>query len=241
MVVSSMAVPGAAPGTSFIDRVFDLVERVDYRLAESQADRDAVFRLRHDAYLREGAIAPALSRRFTDAMDERDNAWIFGVFLDGRLASSIRLHIAADRRGDLPAMDVFGDVLGPQIEAGRTIIDPTRFVADAAMARRYPQLPYVTVRLAWAACEWFGADELLATVRAEHMAFYKRTFGHQPVGDCRPYPQLAKPIGLMTLNYPEERDRVRRKYPFFRSTAFERRMLFQRHPVAEPVAARQAA
>lgn len=33
----------------------------------------------------------------------------------------------------------------------------------------------------------------------------------------------------MTVNYREVMERVHRRYPFFRSTFFERRMLFERH------------
>ncbi len=219
--------PRVAQRSGFVERVFELIDRVDYRLAETPADREAIFRLRYDAYLREGAITPNFSRRFTDARDEQVNALIFGVYVDGVLASSLRLHVAARGVGDLPALGVFSDVLGPELLLGKTIIDPTRFVVDAGMARLYPQLPYATVRLGWAACEYFNADIVLATVREEHQAFYRRTFGHQPVGVCRPYPQLEKPIALMMLDYKAERDRVHARYPFFRSSAFERRMLFE--------------
>ena len=98
----------------------------------------------------------------------------------------------------------------------------------------------MTVRLPWLASEYFNADLLLAAVRAEHQAFYKRTLGHQAVCEPRPYPKLQKPISLMSLNYREARDRVHQRYPFFRSNYFERRMLFERHiDVAhqQPVAA----
>jgi hypothetical protein len=54
----------------------------------------------------------------------------------------------------------------------------------------------------------------------------------------RPYPLLAKPIGLMTIDYQAVAEQVHRRYPFFRSTLFERRMLFERAPVsANPVSA----
>ena len=46
--------------------------------------------------------------------------------------------------------------------------------------------------------------------------------------DRAPYPLLIKPITLMTANYREVSDYVYRRYPFFRSTYFERRMLFER-------------
>ena len=163
------------------------------------------------------------------------NAWIFGVYIDGELASSIRLHVASRQSPDLPALGVFSDLLSPEIAAGKTIIDPTRFVADRTASRRFPELCYVTTRLAWLASEYFQTSLLLATVRAEHQAFYRRVFGHRLICDPRHYPSLAKPISLMALDYAMARERVPQRYPFFRSTFFERRMLFARTPVAVPM------
>ena len=213
---------------SFSDRVAKFLDRVDIRRADTDEDREAVFRLRYDAYLREGAITPGLSKRVTDRFDDMANAWIFGVHLDGKLVSSLRLNVSLDICPDLPALQVFSDVLAERIEAGETIVDPTRFVADAASSRLYPELPYMTLRLGWVATQYFEADLVLAAVRAEHQAFYKRVFGHRPVCAPRPYPNLEKPISLMALDPRAAREQVHRRYPFFRSTFFERRMLFER-------------
>src|SRR5205807_456644 len=149
-----------------------LLERVDYRRADTSEEKEAIFRLRHAAYLREGAIPPSPSGRFCDALDDTANAWIFGIYIEGELVSSIRLHVATRQFPDLPALNVFSDLLSPEIAAGRTIVDPTRFVTDQAASRRYPELCYATTRLAWLASEFFSANLLLATVRAEHQAFY---------------------------------------------------------------------
>lgn len=223
-----MVAVALAAAPSFADRVAQLLERVDYRRAESAEDCEAIFRLRYDAYLREGTISPSFGRRIADDYDETDNAWLFGLHIDGTLASSIRLNVATRAQPELPAMRVFSDVLMPELEVGKTIVDPTRFVVDYASSRTYPELAYVTVRLGWVAGDFFNADLILATVRVEHQAFYKRVFGHRPMCDARPYPSLTKPISLMTLDYPAVREPVHRRYPFFRSTYFERRMLFER-------------
>jgi len=212
---------------SFSDRLFAALERVDYRLIASAEDRDAVYRLRYDAYLREGSIPASFSKRFFDDYDDMPNAWTFGLLIDGRLASSFRMHISTPEHPDIPALHVFPE-LGPEIEAKKVIIDPTRFVADAACARLYPELPYLTVRLGYLAAEYFNADYVLATVRGEHQAFYKRVFGHKVVQPPRPYPTLTKPISLMSLDFPPARETILRRYPIFRSTLFERRMLFER-------------
>jgi N-acyl-L-homoserine lactone synthetase len=220
------------PAPSFVDTVQDLVERVDYRRADTPEEREEIYRLRYDAYRQEGAIEPSLSRSFSDRFDDLDNAYVFGVHFDGKLASSIRLNISTPECPELPALGVFDDVLSPLIEARKTIIDPTRFVVEPDIARSLPKISYATVRIGWMACEFFETDWVLATVRVEHQAFYKRLFGHKPLCKARPYPTLKKPISLMGLEYPAARERVHQRYPFFRSTYFERRMLFERfiHP-----------
>ncbi len=219
---------------TFFDRVARLLEKVDYRLALDDDDKDAIYRLRYDAYLREGAIGPSFSRRFQDKFDDKDNTWTYGFYIDGRLVSSIRIHVATSAYPDMPALLSFPEVLGPELDAGKVIIDPTRFVIDWRASRAYPELRYIIVRLPFIACEFFGADLLLATVRTEHQAFYKRVFGHQVLAPARPYASLVKPLSLMTLDYFAAKDRVQQRYPFFRSTFFERRMLFDVAAAARP-------
>ena len=216
------------PTPSFVDGVQDLVERVDYRRADTPEEKEEIYRLRYDAYRHEGAIEPNLSRSFSDRFDELDNAYVFGVHFDGKLASSIRLNVSTPQSPELPALGVFSDVLGPLIEARKAIIDPTRFVVEPGIARTLPKISYATVRIGWMACEFFDVDWVLATVRTEHQAFYKRLFGHKALCKARPYPTLKKPISLMGLEYPAAKERVHQRYPFFRSTYFERRMLFER-------------
>jgi hypothetical protein len=223
-----MSVLAAEQPTSLDDRVQQLLQRVDYRRADTAEERTAIFKLRHEAYLREGAISANPTGQFSDPVDDRDNCWIFGVYIDGKLASSIRLSITIPGSVDIPALDVFSDVLLGEIMAGKKYIDPTRFVADRAASRAFPELPYVTLRLPWLALEYFNADFMLAAVRAEHQAFYKRLWGSKPVCEARPYPNLQKPISLMTLDYRAACERVYRRHPFFRSSQFERRMLFER-------------
>ena len=78
------------------------------------------------------------------------------------------------------------------------------------------------------AAEHFGADLLLASVRTEHQPFYHRMFGHAVlVRPARPFPTLIKPISLMASDFPRQREAMLARYPFFRSTYFERRMLFE--------------
>ena len=136
--------------------------------------------------------------------------------------------MATPEHPDTPSMDVFPDLLKPELAQGKVLVDPTRFVADPSRAKRFPELPYMTLRLAYVACSYFNADIGLATVRTEHQSFYRRVFLHQPLSGPRDYPGLTKPICLMAVDFPAMRDKVFARYPYLRSSYFERRKLFER-------------
>ena len=209
------------------DRGAELLSQVEYRVMESAAEREEVYRLRYRAYLQEGAIAPNAAELLYDKFDDAPNSWIFGLYLDGALASSLRVSVSTPETPITPAIDAFYDRLGPEVAKGRIIVDPNRFVADPARSNRLPELPYLTVRLGYVACGHFNADIGTATVRKEHQAFYRRVFLQEVWCAPRPYPSLVKPLSLMAAHYPVVRDRIFRRYPYFRSTAEECERLFR--------------
>ena len=211
-----------------LKRKLGLLDEVDYRLAETEAEKEAIYRLRYRAYLHEGAIEPRADQRLTDRFDNLPNSWLFGIHLDGELTSSIRISVATRDNDDTPAVDAFRDLLAPELAKGKVIVDPNRFVADPLSRTKYPELPYLTVRLGYVACGYFNADIGTATVRAEHRAFYQRLFLQKSLCEPRPYPTLTKPLCLMAADYLSIRDKVFERFPLMRSSAAERRMLFDR-------------
>jgi hypothetical protein len=214
---------------SFSDRLSQFASKIEFRRADTDEDREAIFRLRYKAYLREGAIPSNVHEKFADADDETDNAYLMGLYVNGELATSLRLHVASKAANpECPSLHVFSDVLQPRIDAGDVIIDTTRFVADEKLSRLYRGLPYVTIRLCVVAAEYFGGVHLLAAVRSEHRAFYIRAFGSEVLCDARPYPPLLKPISLTSLNFKTAGAELYRRYPFYRSSSIERMRLFQR-------------
>jgi hypothetical protein len=220
--------PAAEPTIAAVGWNSGLLGRVDYGLAQTPEEKQEIYNLRYRAYLREGAIPPSADERVTDQYDDLPNSWTFGVYFHGELYSSVRISVlTSDWRMSCSA-EAFGEILNPRLDRGEIIIDPARFVADPDKAKRFPELPYVTLRLAYMACEYFSADVGLAIVRAEHQAFYRRVFLHESIAEPRFFPGLLKPVGLMAVNFPAMRDKVFERYPMMRSTAFERRMLFQR-------------
>lgn len=212
----------------FADRVMRLLERVEYRRADSPADKEAIYRLRHDAYMRAGTVEPKASGMFHDAMDETDNAWLVGVYIDGTLASALRLHISASLRAPLPELASFPDLIEPHLTAGRTIIDASRFVSSLEFSLQHSEIPYLTLRPTFLAEEFFAADYVIAGCLAEHQAFYRRMFGAVPWSAPRPYPHFKRPMALVAYECNLQREKIHERYPFYQSAHAERVRLFER-------------
>ncbi|MCT8997693.1 N-acyl amino acid synthase FeeM domain-containing protein [Chelativorans intermedius] len=214
--------------------VLSVLENIEYRLCESGEDLEAIYRLRYDSYLNAGMVGEDAARMVTDRYDELPNSYRFGVFYEGNLVSTIRLHYVNSAFPVSPSSEVFGDILEPRIAAGETFVDPSRFAAEREWARTLRVLPYITLRLAVVACKHFNPTFCLTAVKEEHGAFYHRIFRSTPATDARDYPGLTVPVLLLESRCSENMEDTIRRFPFFRSTAFERRLLFERPKRGEP-------
>src|SRR5437588_203900 len=179
---------GAEPRPPLLVRGAGLLGRTEYRLIETPEDRDSVYLLRYRAYLHGGLISPSESRRVNDRYDDAPNVWIFGIFVDGELCGSFRLHVLTSEWRLSYTTELFGDVLHPRLDRGEVFIDPARFVADPEKAQRFPELPYLAVRLGYMACDHFNADIGLAMVRNEYQTIYRRIFISLTLYDSHPHP-----------------------------------------------------
>ena len=200
---------------------FDALRRTQsqttYRRAESEADRRAVFALRHDAYAREGAIEPRPDGLLRDAFDDMPHSHTIMVEVCGRLAGTIRLHHLSpgSDRGS-PALEVFSDVLEPLL-AGCPggVLEPNCFAIDHHASAVHAGLAHLVLRAPCVAAEWWDVDAIIATVRQEHQAFYRRVLRCVPRVAPRAYPGRTKALGLMVVDFRAEWPGVQQRYPFF--------------------------
>jgi hypothetical protein len=210
----------------FNERLRAFIEQIECREAIIDAEREDIYKLRYVGYERAGMLPPGAPEYFTDRYDQTENGKTFGLYLEGRLAASIRVHVASRKSPIAPALTVYSDYLQPLLDKSKIIIDPTRHVVDAREGRRFPKLPYSTVRVAWMACEHYVADYVLATIHEAHQAFYWRLFGRTMTSEARLYPGIAKPVFLLVWDYRQIRDRVHARYPYLTSTEGERQAIF---------------
>lgn len=243
MFMSAAIFTETSTNSRFASTLIDLLDKVRYRRINAEAQFDPVYRLRYEAYRREDFI-PVNSQQVTrDEFDDLPNCYCFGVYIEGQLASSLRFHVVTPEQPNSPCMSVWPDVLQPLLDDGLSFIDPGRFTVDFDLSLAYPALPYLTLRLAAMACEYFPVRYCMSAVRPEHTAFYKRVFGARPLGKQRSYANLAFPMQLYAADVPMIRDRVMDRYPFFLSLPEERAALFgapQADLIAVAPSARQA-
>jgi len=219
---------GSVRGSGFADNVAALLQRVEYRRCEKGEDLEAIYRLRYKAYRNHGTVPETAERITTDRFDDTPNCYHFGVWIDNELVSTVRLHHLTQEMPYSSVMDIFGDSISPRLARGETFINPTMFAADPSNAAIYRALPYVTLRLAVVANSHFDTTSCICVIRSDHTAFYKRVFGSVQVGEPRPHPSFTVNVMLYDSDCATNMKPTLERFPFFRSTALERRLLFGR-------------
>jgi len=211
----------------FADRMLRLLERVRHRIANTPLEREAMFRLRYEAYLKNGLLTARADRQLYDERyDDAPNARIVMTYIDGELAGTTRVNVSASLDAPLPALGVYPDIIAPHLRAGHTLVEMTRLAGSPDLTSLAAELPYITLRPGFMAAGHFRADFAIATPRAEHMAFYRRVFCFAPWCEPRDYPGLTAKFACMAADYSAVQQRITERYPFFKSTSAEREALF---------------
>ena len=235
--MSAAAPSQASPASHFAGTLVDILDRVEYRRVNPDDLNDPIYRLRYDAYRREDFYpfnSLGLLRDDFDDFGNFPNSWNFGVYIDGALASSLRIHHLTPEIRKSPANSLFPDILQPLLDAGATFIDPTRFTVDFEASLAYPALPFLTLRLAVMATRHFNATYGLHCVRPEHGPLYKRVLSSGLMAPARKWHDVGFPMELWGTRAQEVYERTLRRYPFFHSSEEERQQLFA-PPFATPI------
>src|ERR1700724_1267847 len=108
--------PAADATTAAMRRSLSLLERVDYRLAQTAAEKDEIYHLRYRAYSREGMVKESAERRVADQFDDLPNTWTFGVYLFGELFSSVRISLLNAEWRQSTSAHRLGAILVPELD-----------------------------------------------------------------------------------------------------------------------------
>ncbi len=204
-----------------------LLDHVDYRLAETAGEKDEIYRLRYRAYLREGAILPSESQRVSDSYDDAPNAWIFGVYLQGNFAVPF---VSAWRRrngGCRPRLSCSATCFTRNsTRAGSSSTPPGSWpiprrpsVSGASLC--HGQAGLCRVRSLQRRCRAGDGPSRTSGILSQAVSAGK-------LGRAAPAGRTSQAGRIDGRTLSRVRDKVFARYPYLRSSAFERRMLFQR-------------
>lgn len=225
----------AAPArlSAFARNIFNLMERIEYRRCESGEDLEAVFRLRYKCFHSHGLLDASKEETLTDKIDRAPNCYIFGVFMEDELVSTVRIHHLAQETPYAPTMSVFGDLLQPRLAAGETFIDPSRLAVDPDASAWSRVLPHITLRPAVFGNSWFKSTGTISMIREEHSGFYRRFFRSKQMTAPRLYPPFTMPIFFYESRSDWNLQWIYDNFPFFAATPLEQRMLFGNPPAGQ--------
>ena len=204
-----------------------LLDRVQHRSVRTRSEIEAVDWIRREAASRRG-IDPRAEHRLDKALDHAPDTWVTATFIDGELASTLRIRAPAKANDRLPSANVFSDGIEPYLQKGAAIIDTSQLAVRLEYAQRFPEMPYVAQRPAWLAGEHFDADFIVATIFRELQPFYQRVFGYEPWRELRPHPDFDCDMCCMRLDFRAAKQGVEASHPFLRSSQAERDALFRR-------------
>ncbi|MGK9055590.1 N-acyl amino acid synthase FeeM domain-containing protein [Xaviernesmea oryzae] len=211
----------------FSSRLLATLDRVEYRRIESHEDFEDIARLRFKAYKARGVL-PVAASSMLDDIDFDDHAYVFGVYYYEELVSTIRVHHVTAEHRVCQSSGIFPDAVDAFLDAGMTLVDPARFAADPEIIDELPAIPYLTLRPTVMAAIHFDADRVLQHIRPAHAAFYRRVFAADTVVARRMADVYGFDLTLLASRAREVRPGLMRRFPLFRSEAFERRLMFDR-------------
>jgi hypothetical protein len=216
--------------SKFSQHLLELLDRVEYRRVVTPEDMEAVGSLRAQSYSDRSIFVDGVGEKLVEDLDFDSHAYVFGMFIDEDLVSTLRIHHVTPEHRIGNSVPLFGDIIHPMLDQGLTFIDPSRFATDQNRIKDIPAIPYLTLRIATMASEYFEVDHCLASCKTEHAAFYKRVFGFNQLGEPRYLSAYRKPAVLCAED-PSNRQDVARRFPVFKSHPYEQRLLFS--PVEE--------
>jgi hypothetical protein len=224
--ISAGNVPGTGSGSTLNRSIMQMLEHVEYRLVTGGEDLEEIYRLRYQSYLQSGMCGPIEGGMFEDRWDDLPNSYRFGVYYDGRLVSTLRLHYISSEHPYSPSVDAYPEILSARLARGETFIDGTRFATDPFSAPAPGVLPFLTLRLGMVAASYFNPTAVLTPVKVEHSAYYARIFNAKQRTEGKVFPGVLAPIALFEIPCGENLRLTLERFPFFKSTATEQRLMF---------------
>ena len=188
---------------SLVSKRLETFGGLDHFVARSPRQKEAIFKLRYNAYHGEGLIEGSHEGSLSDWQDDESSSSIYGVTLHGCLVSTLRLSVMSKERQNCVTYSMFKNHLDPILDRGERLIDGSRLAVkcdDSALRRR---IVVYTLGLAARLSSSLGANYGTMIARHSHAPFYKR-FGFKVESGPFEYPEALTPLTLMMIDLPQK-------------------------------------
>lgn len=185
-----------------VTKRLDNFQGLDHFVARTPWQKEAIFKLRYDAYHGEGLIQGSGEASLSDWQDDESSSSIYGVTLHGSLVSTIRLSVISEQHKNCVTYTLFKDHLDPILESGEKLIDGSRLAVRCNVSALRRRIVMYTLGLAAGLSSSANADHGTMIARHSHAPFYER-FGFKIVSGPFSYPEALTPLSLMMIDLPK--------------------------------------
>jgi N-acyl-L-homoserine lactone synthetase len=175
------------------------------QIAHDRETLESIYRLRHDAYVRKGYIAPRPSGIMSDEWDELPATSHFVALQKDCVIGAVRLVL--DSAGGLPMERVFPDEVRQLREQGCRLAEASTMAVSHPHQESDCRLWLRLSKVLWQRAAMLQVDDLCIAVTPNHVAFYERLL-FEPMGSPRRYGSLNG-ILAYPLRLRAEQARVR--------------------------------
>jgi hypothetical protein len=179
--------------------------------AKTEGDFRAIGELRYRCYRAEGLIDENPQGLFLDEFDHTPGASVFGVYLKGKIVSSIRLHVLNGDGTRSATLEAFSDILEPMVASGLVLVDGARFVVDPTIGSARLSIAWQTLNICLRVAEDIEADYGVAAVQLSHIKLYQKIYNFTQIADPRDYCQLNTKLALIGVDLRIQRAARARK------------------------------
>lgn len=214
-----------------MDWTIRFLERCTYRAMNSAEDLEYLSRWRWQHYMEQETIKnrSMTAADFEDGKDHLPTARTIGLYVDGQLASAMRLHAINSDDYNIDVVDIGRDIVERKVADGRRFVYSSRWVSDPRFSGTIP-LIVATTRITPLAAEYHRADFALSSSRENHVKMYER-MQNAVVWSDKPEPleNLEYLYHLISSDYHAFRERIPFDRQGYLSSRREREEMFAPH------------
>lgn len=156
------------------------LSRCTYRPMTEDSDKELLLRWRWENYRSAGRLESdsITMEDFEDGLDDLPTARTVAMYVDGNLASAIRVHAINEDVGNVGIVHLKSDRVEGEVRDGVRFLYASRWISDPRYSATMPAI-VSAMRITCLAAGYHKADKILSSSRENHVKMYHRIYGSE--------------------------------------------------------------